>query len=145
MSACFTSDDELIKKKAKVKGLPVLPLQKPLDFPERGLREDLLSTWKYAMSDAQRVLPSLPLGEMVTDLGLTTHTGSEQGGSVEGNHGGCFTSRESLFVPSPTRPFLYFYLMFFRTAVRAFTTALKASSLPGATHLSGCSSTASLR
>lgn len=35
------------------------------------------------------------------------------------------------------------YLMFLRSAVRAFTTALKASSLPGATHLSGWSSTAS--
>lgn len=37
------------------------------------------------------------------------------------------------------------YLMFLRSAVRAFTTALKASSLPGATHLSGWSSTASFR
>lgn len=35
------------------------------------------------------------------------------------------------------------YLMFFSSEVRAFTTALKASSLPGATHLSGCSRTAS--
>lgn len=35
------------------------------------------------------------------------------------------------------------YLMFLSSEVRAFTTALKASSLPGATHLSGCSSTAS--
>lgn len=35
------------------------------------------------------------------------------------------------------------YLMFLRSAVRAFTTALKASSLPGAMHLSGWSSTAS--
>lgn len=33
--------------------------------------------------------------------------------------------------------------MFFSSEVRAFTTALKASSLPGATHLSGCSRTAS--
>ena len=41
--------------------------------------------------------------------------------------------------------FPIFYLMFFRRAVRAFTTALKASSLPGATHLSGWSSTASFR
>lgn len=35
------------------------------------------------------------------------------------------------------------YLMFFSSEVRAFTTALKASSLPGATHLSGWSRTAS--
>lgn len=34
------------------------------------------------------------------------------------------------------------YLMFFSREVRAFTTALKASSLPGATHLSGWSRTA---
>lgn len=37
------------------------------------------------------------------------------------------------------------YLMFFSKAVRALTTALKASSLPGAMHLSGWSSTASFR
>lgn len=36
-----------------------------------------------------------------------------------------------------------YYLIFFRRDVRALTTALKASSLPGATHLSGCRSTAS--
>lgn len=36
-----------------------------------------------------------------------------------------------------------YYLIFFSRDVRALTTALKASSLPGATHLSGCRSTAS--
>lgn len=41
------------------------------------------------------------------------------------------------------RPVALCYLMFFSSDVRAFTTALKASSLPGATHLSGCSRTAS--
>lgn len=52
------------------------------------------------------------------------------------------SSRSSVCVSEPP-PVSLCYLMFFSSEVRAFTTALKASSLPGATHLSGCSRTAS--
>lgn len=64
----------------------------------------------------------------------------------EGGHGnpGISPGNRGIFFPWEFRE-LRLYLMFLSSAARALPSALKASSLPGARHLSGCSSTARRR
>lgn len=78
-------------------------------------------------------------GTGITDLQVTAREGKAQSGFVaERTQVGYFTLRKVCLHWMPRFVvFSAFYLMFFRRAVRALTTALKASSLPGATHLSG--------
>lgn len=72
-----------------MKGSSCPSLQNLWTLLRRGLRGDLLSTWKDAMSAAGvwslRLLRDMAAGAWITHSGLTTHMGNEQGGSVEGS------------------------------------------------------------
>lgn len=146
LSACFSSSDgELIKKKDQVKGSSCPPSRNLGTFLSKGPEGG--PAFSVEVCDERRagVWFLRSLCEMVAGAWMTTH-GKEQGDSAEGNPRWPFHLQGKPVWTEPTRVLSgTAYLMFFRTAVRAFTTALKASSLPGATHLSGWSSTASLR